>query len=533
MVVLTAILIFVGPFVSFAQSIYLSDSFPGGVTAGGYAPDNDGSGSGQIMLHFPAGAQVVKAILFAGNFDTPAILPLMLNGHPIRLDAATQMTPGHWSSYGDPASTHAVDVTSLIDPTQETQTLDVPPQPATSHRFVDFWLVVEYTFAGATQTRVTVVLDTQDFASSLRFNIPIARHAVSRRPLAFGAYLGYVCNSNSDGEIVNANNARLGVVGGHEANSGNCAGPMPHFYYERGTLVGLGECGADQAMDTTDVLSDIRGLVRPSDQAVTVTLDHISSATPNDNSVWGLVVVDGDTICTNPTISLSPTFATAKPGYAIDYALMASSPLVDIASLDVDLDLIGDNLELFSVTSANTVTLNRSPLPAHLSLHGAPYLVTTNDTLALLHFDVSVGRDTLTRLHLSHLQIDGIDESLVPCGASLPSATTPDPTFIMTDTCSSAEIRQYLRTGRVIVVSKIVPNPVSNSAVLEVQARAECDASIEIVDVLGNTVARQSSHLHQGTNDLTLDLGNIPSGFYQIVLRTPAEDTRTPLVKID
>jgi len=301
-----------------AQLLYYYDEFSGGVTAGGYAPDYAASGTGTITLHFPAGATIRRAFLFAGDHDSQSPLTITLNGIPFTFSDLTRVTPGFFSYYGRPAFVHAIDVASAIDPAGAGQTIVVPNQSAANKRFTDFYLVVSYDVPGYKLSRVSMFLDTISFDTAMALHIPIAPHSRSSGDLAFGLYTGYICNA-LDAEDIYYNAAKLGTIYGQETNSGTCGGPYANFFYENAVLRGLGDDNADLRMIGADALSNIRTLVKPKDTAADLLFVHEQNR--NDNSIWGVIIVDGDTGC-----DAMGSLATYPPSIGFKSLTVCSGP---------------------------------------------------------------------------------------------------------------------------------------------------------------------------------------------------------------
>jgi hypothetical protein len=62
----------------------------------------------------------------------------------------------------------------------------------------------------------------------------------------------------------------------------------------------------------------------------------------------------------------------------------------------------------------------------------------------------------------------------------------------------------------------LMPNVVQNTTVLRVEARRAMKVSWQVVDAGGRVVMSFSKSLLSGRNDITLQLGHLPSGVYQL-----------------
>jgi hypothetical protein len=291
----------------FAQQLYFYDEFSGGVTAGGYSPGTAKAGIGAIQINVPVGATIRKALLLAGNHHNVNPVTVELNKVPFTFSIPTTViTRGFYSSYGSPATVHAIDVTKAIDQSKPGQILKVPFQTLSLANYSDFYLVVLYETTNLPKVRVSIFVDTLDFQATMNYTLPISTHSKSTGDLSLGIIAGYMCDP-TDAEDITCNGKLLGTIWGPENNSGTCSGPYANFYYENALLHGLGDDNEDQQMQRVDALSNIRSLVNPGDKKLQLSCTHIPSSQGQvNNSIWGVVIVDGDTGCISRAVSVYP-----------------------------------------------------------------------------------------------------------------------------------------------------------------------------------------------------------------------------------
>ncbi len=415
-----------------AQILYYQDSFFGGITAGGYAPIYNGAGTGTIQLRIPANATIRKATLFAGDFHSLTPLTVTLNGQPFTFNASNVVTPTFFSIYGNPATVHAIDVLKSITPSQQAQTLTVPGQVSTNGRYTDFYLLIAYELPTTFKTRVSVFLNAASFAGKMNFTVPISFHAPGKKDLGLAIYGGYICN-DADAEEVRCNNTYLGKIFGPEPNSGDCGGPFANFYYDNTFLHGLGSDKEDAPMGQADALSNIRSLVQPQDNFLQLEFDSYFNPNNKSNSIWGVVLVDGDIECegfllAKPTAMnfISTTICSAKDSLkgfytntgcdtlVIDQALLVAGSEFNSSGLRTGILVPGDTIYYTIYLNPQTVGGKNGSLQiTEHSLHDPASTLTTNIPLSgLVGYGVGVLAANSAALNFPRMTICSSQDSL-------------------------------------------------------------------------------------------------------------------------
>jgi hypothetical protein len=67
---------------------------------------------------------------------------------------------------------------------------------------------------------------------------------------------------------------------------------------------------------------------------------------------------------------------------------------------------------------------------------------------------------------------------------------------------------------------KIIPNPAANEISIIEESSEKENALIQVVDLSGKIVLKQTFHLQEGSNTSTLDVHSVPGGFYFVQLKT-------------
>lgn len=325
---------------SSAQLKFYEDSFPGGVTAGGYSP---GVGlqavSGTFSIHISPGSTIRKAYLFAGKQGPVVPITVGLNGNNILMDSSTVLT-SFYSMYGGIASVHAVEVASLLNATTLNYTLNFPGGGTTSNVYTDFYLYVAYDNAAMDIVNTAIFLNSYDFGVAVPFNMYVTAPIMNNANIGLSVSCGYMCNYN-DGDHVFVNGTYLGKLGGPDTNSSTfCGGTMGSFYYEMNTLFGLNGDLPDLAMDSTDALSSIQTVLPSTTNSVYLVFNDDTSGAP-DNSTWLAVLAYGngvtgiDNADQNYLLEIFPTLI--KDELTVNYKSQELSEIIlfDIASRKV------------------------------------------------------------------------------------------------------------------------------------------------------------------------------------------------------
>jgi len=512
-----------------AQKLFYRSEFLGGVTAGGYAPScYDGSGTGTITLYFPPSARILSASLFAGNHQSSSPLTVTLNGKSFVYDNTNAVTSGFYSTYGEPASVHVVDVISAIDPTRQLQVLTVSGQQSTPiDKYTDFYLLVCYDAPNTNLTRVSVFLNTLDFQEKMDYNdLPISFHSRKVGDLALGLYTGYLCDTVTDREDIYCNSSLLGKIQGPETNSGDCGGPFANFYYEKGKLHGLGDDYEDMSMSGQDALSNIGSLVVKDDAVLDLRFEHNPSTSLSDNSIWGVIVVDGDTNCISPKISLTPSDLTGTSGDTVEFEIRINDSVLGKRSLDLDISVNSDLLEYVSYLGSNSVIYTEG----HLHIEGDPFITSPNGVIATLRFAVFLSKDSTTKLMLSNLRLEPADSLTTSCPASLHNAIS---TFSYQYDCGQRSISKYMQDLLPLRINSIYPNPASEYLTLDLFSRSAKDISITIFNAFGERLASERTALRAGDQKTNINIKSLPAGIYMIELHYGSYLLTTKVLKFE
>jgi hypothetical protein len=212
-----------------------------------------------------------------------------------------------------------------------------------------------------------------------------------------------------------------------------------------------------------------------------------------------------DTMFTAFAISID----SAKAGELATASIDLTKPLADpITSLTVQLKYDHDLLELVPPTP---LTRTIDPQTDEVTIDfNPPYNSSIIGELLKLNFRVFVSKATKTDITASFISIG--NERDCPLDILAPQASVQ---FGMRDTCATILLRQQLN-GTVISLTRIVPNPVTESMSIEFDhALPAGQATVLITNVLGQTVRQWEEQIIGGQAALhSPTLTDLKSGTY-------------------
>lgn len=311
---------------------YYEDSFQGGVTVAGYSPTSSSnlSSTGTFNINIPSGSiSVRKAYFIAGRHGCAPPLTVTLSSsagsNNYTFNNANQASNTFNSSqYDGYSNVHIIDVTANINLNVNNYTLTVPVQFNSVNRYNDFALYVAYNNSAMSVTNANIFLNTQNFSPSppayiFNFTNPIL---TSYPSVALSLMTGYICDDSVDSEKVKINttfltNSTLPYLGNNDINSGICGGPLGSFSYSNGVLIALSDDNANQVMQSSDALSNIRSILTSTVSSLTMNL-NATSINNTTNAFWAAFVTYGNpappptpaSCITNMTETATSTSAT-------------------------------------------------------------------------------------------------------------------------------------------------------------------------------------------------------------------------------
>lgn len=279
---------------AWSQLRFYESTFNGGVVGGGYAIGSGvPSGSGSFDVAIPAGSTIRKAYLFGGRCGNAPGLTVSLNGQGLRFDNSNVVTTGFFTIYGGVSAVHAIDVTGLINPATSHYTISVPNQNLMIDKYADFYLYIAFQNPVYPQVTAAVYLNTTDLAQdAYSWTLTTSAGINTSSHVGLAIFGGYAEADNGDCEQITVAGVPLGSFGGQDYNGASAWGVMAGFQYLNNTLTGYRDDNADSAIDSTDALANIQGLIPNGSTSIPVDFAHCTP-TMDDNHVWALFLTHG------------------------------------------------------------------------------------------------------------------------------------------------------------------------------------------------------------------------------------------------
>lgn len=282
-----------------AQIQLWGDTYQGGYVSGAFSIGEFTTGYGVLDMPLPAGCTVRKATLFVFSVGSAPgeTLDFLLGSIPVSLGPATA-GPTYNSNYGL-VQLHTVDLTAVLDPTQATYVIDLL---GLTTNFKEYHLMVQYELPGADRITVDVFFLEQNSAYEENYVITPTLPMDTSIPIALGIMGAYARDYWTDSEFVRVNGTELGAYYGRDYNGpgGYVFGASATFHFAHGIFEGIGDDVPDQAIDSTDALSDLSGLVADGATSFDLQFRHSPTGDPGqqtDNLVNMVVVAYSSAIC--------------------------------------------------------------------------------------------------------------------------------------------------------------------------------------------------------------------------------------------
>ena len=251
--------------------------------------------------------------------------------------------------------------------------------------------------------------------------------------------------------------------------------------------------------------------------------DTMQTVSPAQDGSYFVTITDanGCTATSDPvnftnagsvTVMLPPATG-ANPGDRV------SIPIVLINPTNV--------IESGATTYAGTVSFNATMLAPQgtlgivtgvnrtIAISGTlPAILTSGMTLQSLDFTATLGTDTCTPLT--------IDTFYFP-NANI-AVTREDGDFCLSGVCMDGGRARLIDPNALVSLSEVRPNPASSSVEIDYHLGEEGPTKLYLQDMLGRTaLVIRDGWMKPGSYSDQVNIGELPSGAYRLVLRTPSD----------
>ncbi|MEP7234956.1 MAG: T9SS type A sorting domain-containing protein [Ignavibacteriota bacterium] len=130
-----------------------------------------------------------------------------------------------------------------------------------------------------------------------------------------------------------------------------------------------------------------------------------------------------------------------------------------------------------------------------------------------LQFKAMLTTTTSTPIRIANLRLNGGDADYQNC---ILSAASSDTVFNLLFLCGDTIIYDFMRTGKVLSIISIRPNPVKDELEIDLHSSEKQDARVEIFDALGTRVFSGMQNIIEGKNQIHLDTKVLSGGMYVV-----------------
>jgi len=219
--------------------------------------------------------------------------------------------------------------------------------------------------------------------------------------------------------------------------------------------------------------------------------------------------------------TLSPT--SASSGSQVDLFVKPDKIISGrgLQTIAFDLNYFGDVLDYHAVTTNipnATITIGA---PTHSGkIETLPVTITGNDlmldpaqSVADIKFTAMLSHTNATVIIISNMQLNNGDANYVNC---VLSADTGNTNFTVNFVCGDTTLYEFLRTGKILSITSIHPNPVQDEVEIEIHSAYKQNANIELFNALGTKVFSDTKNFFAGINEIRVDTKNLSNGVYVV-----------------
>jgi hypothetical protein len=228
---------------------------------------------------------------------------------------------------------------------------------------------------------------------------------------------------------------------------------------------------------------------------------------------------------TNYPIRLEAENNALKSGDIFILRLLADSLPKDLVRFDAKLSLQHpDLLFLLSSQSKDSIWLHGDSL----TVMGNP-IITPNNIIAEFSYRVYLGKDSTTDLTLSDIHFNPFDNEYGKCIAL--STSLSQTVFHYGYECGDLTLMMEMSGEITPKIFSLRPNPAHRKIDLDLKTLETEDIDVTIIDAKGTSIHHELRNHPKGRSIMTIDVSNLPSGPYFVMLDGETSHLSTTFIK--
>lgn len=208
-----------------------------------------------------------------------------------------------------------------------------------------------------------------------------------------------------------------------------------------------------------------------------------------------------------------------------------------LTSVSFDLNYIGDLLNFEGTASPDpsiqvttgTVTHARRIETLPVTITGTDISLDSLKALAVIKFTAMLSDTVFTDITMTNLKLNGGDPDYKNCILSADNSNTD---FTLHFVCGDTSIYNFLRTGKILNIISIRPNPAQDEIQLDVESPLGQDITIEMRNALGAKVFSALKNVNSGANSIYLNTKDLTGGMYFVRVSSANGAASESFVKI-
>ena len=341
------LLLFAIPNLCVGQKVCYQDLFHGGVTGNAFNPWY-WNVSGNIEISIEPGSSIRKAYLFISIYNNPNERTIYFNGVPLIVNESLSVGNEYFFIYNSnvwKVRTIMYDVTSLIDPTQNTYSIVPPPNqppPSSGGFYTEFYLYVAYENPSLSLVNTFIAFNDIQPQENMIYIIDELNTMDLSKNIGLALHSSHICDTVQDGSYVFIDANLIGLIGGDDDHSPvPCNGVIGSFYFQNDVFFGIGNDVPNSTMEGNDAIANLESYL-VTNNSINLTVDYQSSWGPQTNLInqlfltyttpcdtFSVSVPNDTTICTGEVLQL-----IASGGQSYEWSASNPSALNDLSCTD-------------------------------------------------------------------------------------------------------------------------------------------------------------------------------------------------------